>query len=130
MIQTDEAFMVNRRKHTHTYTHRDRHENIILMGDFKIDFKNKEAGFDKLGGMYGTFNLTNLIKSETCYIENYKSLIELFFTNKPWSFQKTHVTKIGLIDYHRLNSTFPISKSQAKGYKNTETTRTLIKIIS
>ena len=51
MIQTDEAFMVNRRKHTHTYTHRDRHENIILMGDFKIDFKNKEAGVDKLSGI-------------------------------------------------------------------------------
>ena len=52
------------------------------MVDFSIDFKNKEAGFDKLSEMCDTFNLTNLIKSETCYTKNRKSLIDLFFTNK------------------------------------------------
>ena len=46
------------------------------MGDFNIDFKNKGAGFDKLSEMYDTFNLTNLIKSETCYTKNHKSLID------------------------------------------------------
>ena len=76
------------------------------MGDFNIDFKKKGAGFDKLSEMYDTFNLTNLIISETCYTKNYKSLIDLFFTNKPLSFQKTHVTETGLSDYHKLISTF------------------------
>ena len=42
--------------------------------------------------MYDTFNLTNLIKSETFYTKNRKSLTDLLFTNKPLSFQKTHVT--------------------------------------
>ena len=53
--------------------------------------------------MYDTFNLMNLIKSETCYTKNHKSLIDLFFTNKPFAFQKTHVTEIGLSDYHNLH---------------------------
>ena len=39
-----------------------KYENIILMGDFNIGFKNKGAGFDKLSEMFDTFNLTNLIK--------------------------------------------------------------------
>ena len=30
----------------------------------------------------------------------------MFLTNKPLSFQKTHVTKAGLGDYHKLTSTF------------------------
>ena len=49
------------------------------MGDFNIDFKNKGAGFDKLSEMCDSFNLTNLIKSETCYTKNDKSLIDFFF---------------------------------------------------
>ena len=48
----------------------------------------------------------NLIKSETCYTKNHKSLFDLFFTNKPLSFQKTHATETGLSDYHKLISTF------------------------
>ena len=48
------------------------------MGDFNIDFKNKEAGFDKLSEMCDNFNLTNLIKSETCCTKNHKSLIYFF----------------------------------------------------
>ena len=76
------------------------------MGDFNIEFKNKGAGFDKLSEMYDTFNLTNLIKSETCYTKNHKSLTDLFFRNKPLHFQKTHVIETGLSDYHKLISTF------------------------
>ena len=41
------------------YTHTPHtHENIILMRDFNIGFKNKEAGFDKLSEMCDTFSLT------------------------------------------------------------------------
>ena len=73
------------------------------MGDFNVDFKNKGARFDKLSEMCDTFSL---IKSETYYAKHHKSLINSFFTNKPLSFQKTHVTKTGLSDYHKLISTF------------------------
>ena len=50
------------------------------MRDFNIGFKNKEAGFKKLSEMYDTFNLTKLIKSETCYTKHNKSLIDFFFS--------------------------------------------------
>ena len=76
------------------------------MGDFNIDFKNKGAGFDKLSEMYDTFNLTNLIKSDTCYSKNHKSLIYLLFTNKSLSFEKTHLTETGLSNNPKLISTF------------------------
>ena len=78
----------------------------MSMCDFNIDFKNEGAGFDKLSEMCNNFNLTNLIKSETCYTKTHKSLIDLFFTNKPLPFQKTHVTETGLSDYHKLIFTF------------------------
>ena len=93
------------------------------MGGFNIDIKNKGAGFDNLSEMYDTFNLTILIKSETCYTKNHKSLIDLFFTSKPLSFQKTHVTETGLSDYHKLICAFfklQFSKARPKfiNYRN------------
>ena len=65
------------------------------MGGFNIDIKNKGAGFDNLSEMYDTFNLTILIKSETCYTKNHKSLIDLFFTSKPCLFKKLMSPKLG-----------------------------------
>ena len=47
-----------------------------------------------------------MIKTDTCFTKSYKSLIDLFLTKKPLSFQKTHVTKTGLSDYRKLISTF------------------------
>ena len=76
------------------------------MGDFNIDFKNKEAGFDKLSEMCDSFNLTNLIKSETGYTKNHKSLIDFFSQINLCLYKKTHVTETGLSDYHKLISTF------------------------
>ena len=46
-----------------------------------------------------------MIKSETCFTKNHKSLIDLFLTNTPLSFQKTHVSETGLSDYHKLITT-------------------------
>ena len=60
---------------------------------------------------YDLFNLINLIHSETCLMKNHKSTIDLFLTNKPKSFFKTHTIETGLIDYHKLISTFFKSKA-------------------
>ena len=82
-------------------------DNLIVMGDFNIDVtKENCSGFDKLEELCNTFNLTNFIKSETCYTNNHKSTIDLFFKNKPLSFQGTSSTKTGLSDCHKLISTF------------------------
>ena len=85
----------------------NRYDNIIVMGDFNIDINKDDAiGHDKLDVFCDTLNLTNLVKSETCYTNNHKSTIDLFLTNKPRSFQFTSVTETGLSDYHRLIATF------------------------
>ena len=82
-------------------------DNLIIMGDFNIDITKKDcSGFDKLEELRDAFNLTNLIKSETCRINNHKSTIDLFFTNKPLSFQGTSTTGTGLSDCHKLITTF------------------------
>ena len=76
------------------------------MGDFNIDLKIKGFGFNKIDEFCDLFNLTNWIKTETCFTKSHKSLINLFLTNKPLSFQRTYVTETGLSDYHKLISTF------------------------
>ena len=82
-------------------------DNLVIMGDFNIDItKHNCSGFDKLKELCDTFNFTNLIKSETCYINNHKSTIDLFFTIKPLSFQGTSSTETGLSYCHKLISTF------------------------
>ena len=63
------------------------------MSDFNIDVKSKSLGYDKLDEFYDLFNLTNLIKSETSFTKNSKSLIGLFLTNTPLPFQKTNLSE-------------------------------------
>ena len=83
------------------------YDNIIVMGDFNIDInKNEATDHDKLDVFCNTLNLTNLVKSDTCFTNNHKSTIDLFLTNKPRSYQFTSVTETGLTDYHRLITTF------------------------
>ena len=77
------------------------------MSDFNIDInKDETIGHDKLDVFCDTLNLTNLVKSDTCYTNNHKSTIDLFLTNKRRSFQYTTVTERGLSDCHRLITTF------------------------
>ena len=83
-----------------------KYKNIIIMGDFNIDIKNKGSGYGKLDTFWDLLNLTNVIHSKTCLMKNHKSTVDLFLTNKPKSFFKTHATEAGLSDYHKLISTF------------------------
>ena len=76
------------------------------MGDFNTDSKSSNPGKDKLENFCDLFNLANLVHSETCFIKNSKSIIDLILTNKPLHFQKTHVVETGLSDYHKMISTF------------------------
>ena len=88
------------------------------MGDFIIDITKKDfLGFDKLEELRDTFNLTNLVKSETCFINNHKPTIDLLFTNKPLSFQETSTTETRLSDCQKLISTFTRSFVPASNQK-------------
>ena len=76
------------------------------MGDFNIDIKSSNSDKDKLENFCDLFNLTNLVHSETSFMKNSKSIIDLISTNKPLHFQKTHVFETGLSDYHKMIYTF------------------------
>ena len=82
------------------------YENLIIMGDFDIDINTAGMDVDKLDEFCNLFDLTNLIKTETCCTKNHKSTIDLFLTNRPLSFQKNRTSETGISDYHELISTF------------------------
>ena len=81
--------------------------NIILMGDFNITI-NKENSITnkKLEEFCDTFNLTNLVKSKTCFVNKHKSTIELILIINLRSFQIKNVTETGVSDCHKLITTF------------------------
>ena len=82
------------------------YENFIIMGDFNIDINIAGMDVDKLDEFCNLFDLTNLIKTETCCTTNDKSRINLFLTDRALSFQKSRTTETGITDYHKLISTF------------------------
>ena len=77
------------------------------MGDFSIDLnKTNCIDFGKLEESRDNFNLTNIVKSNTCFTKNNKSTIDLLLSNKPMSFQVTNNTETGLSDCYKLISSF------------------------
>ena len=58
------------------------------MGDFNIDVKSKNLGYDKLDEFCNLFNLANLIKSETRFTKNHKSVTDLLFNIYTFVFLK------------------------------------------
>lgn len=64
------------------------------MGDFNKDVNTAGVEVDKLDVFGNIFNLTNLIKIETCCTESKKSTVDLFVTNRPLSFQKTRAIEM------------------------------------
>ena len=76
------------------------------MGNFNIDIKSSKSDKDKLENVCDLFNLTNLVHSETCFMKNGKSTIDLILTSKPLRFQKMHVVETGLSDYQKMISIF------------------------
>lgn len=72
------------------------------MDDLNIDTKCKDTRQDKLEEFSDVFNLKNLVKSETNFTKDRKSLIDLILKNKPLSFQRTRLTELILNEYHKL----------------------------
>ena len=90
------------------------------MGDFNIDIKKENStAYDKLEEFCDTFNLTNLVKSKTCFMNNHESTIDLILTIKPRSFQITNVTETGVSDCHKLITTFMKSHISRRKPRNT-----------
>ena len=73
------------------------------MEDFNIDIKKENSTTcDKLEEFCDTFNLKNLVKSKTCFLDNHNSTKDLILTNKPRCFRITNVTETGVSDSHKL----------------------------
>ena len=71
------------------------------MGDLNIDIRTKSREYEKFEDFCSIFNLSDLIKTETCFRKNHKSTIYLFTTNKPNCFQHTYLTETGLSDFQK-----------------------------
>ena len=83
-----------------------KHENLIVMGVFNRDIRSSNSDKNKLESFCDFFNLTNIVDSETCFMKNSKSIIDLILTYKPLHFQKPHVVGAGLSDYQKMILTF------------------------
>ena len=59
-------------------------------------------GNSHFSGLKDTYNLSNLVKSATCFKSSKGTLLDMLLTNKPKSFQKTFVCETGLSDCHKL----------------------------
>ena len=57
-----------------------KYENLIVIGDFKIDIKISSSERDSLENICDLFNLANLVHSETCFMKKSKSIIDLILT--------------------------------------------------
>ena len=63
------------------------------MGDFNKDVKSSNSDKDKLENFCNLFNFKNLVHTETCFLKNIKTLIDLILTNKPLYFKKKKKNK-------------------------------------
>ena len=67
------------------------------MGDFNIDFKNKEDfNLEKLNNFCDIFSPTNQVECHTCFTKTHKTSIDLLLTNRKSSFQLTQATETGI----------------------------------
>ena len=94
------------------------YKNFIILSDVNLDVKLADRELNKLDEFCDLFNLTNLIRNETCFTRDHKSTIDLILTNKPKSFQNACITETGLSDFHKLILTFFQNSNYSSEAKN------------
>ena len=105
------------------------YDNFVVMGDFNIDVNLPSHGHDKLQEFCNLFDLSNLIKSNTCFTKTHSSKTDLISTNNSNSFQKSDTTETGLSDFLKLISTFfksHFSRLSSQKLYTTEIIKTLM----
>ena len=65
------------------------------MGVFNVDIKSSNSDKGKLENFCNLFNLANLVHSETCFMKNSKSIVDLILTDKSLFFQKAMLLRQG-----------------------------------
>ena len=76
----------------------------MLIGDLNLNTKSKNNGY--YSGLCDTFDLTNLIKANTCFKSSNQTSIDVILINRPSSFQKCGVITTGLSGCHKMIATF------------------------
>ena len=81
------------------------YDNIMLIGDLIKSYlksKNNSCYSD----LCDTYDLTNLIKGNTCFKSPNQTSTYVVLTNRPRNFQKSEVITTGLSDCHKMILTF------------------------
>ena len=74
----------------------DKYDNYLILGDFDL-----ESGNTILRNFLDSNNLTNLIKTNTCF-KGKGSSIDLILTNRKYSFKNTSAYETGHSDHHHM----------------------------
>ena len=84
----------------------NKYDKYIIAGVLNINMLDpKGDGNSHFSDLKDTYNLSNLVKSATCFKSSKGTLLDVLLTNKPKSFQKTFVWETGLSDCHKLVAT-------------------------
>ena len=72
----------------------------MLIRDLNLNTKSNNNSY--YSDSCDTFDLTNLIKANTCFKSSNQTFIDVVLTNRPRSFQKSGVITTGLNDCHKM----------------------------
>ena len=65
---------------------RNKYDNILIAGDLNIDVSgSKGPNYNHFSELTDIFNLTNLVKTSTCFKTTRGNLLDVLLTNKPYS---------------------------------------------
>ena len=82
-----------------------KYDNILVAGDLSIDVSasgSKGLNDNHFSELTDTFNLTNLVKTSSCFKTTRGTLLDVLLTSKPNSLQKTGICETGLSDCHKM----------------------------
>ena len=82
----------------------NKYANIMLIGDLNLNTKPKNNSY--YSDLCDTFDLTDLIKANTCFKSSNQTSIDVILTNRLRSFKTSWVITTGLSDYRKMISTF------------------------
>ena len=104
------------------------YDHIIITGDININTKDETSpGYQIYENFLDTFNLKNLIKSDTCFTKrndkHTSTSLDVFLTNSANNFLNSHTVTTGISDCHvlvgsLLRATFRHSKPHEIEYRN------------
>ena len=84
-----------------------KYDNIILMGDINIDFKDTNSiGNRELKDFMNVFGLQNVIKDNTCFFRDNESSIDVILTNTPRKLFHSNTFELGISDCHKMVGTY------------------------